>query len=219
MTTHEHLRRDLGSYVLGALDPADSARLGEHLATCAECRQELASFAAVPGLMSRLRIDEVLDHSLLPPPALLPRVLGAVERERWANRNRLRRWRVAAAGLAATAVAAGALFVAGQAPDQVEEQPSQQLVATAGSAATGVVALAPRDWGTSVELTVAGLPPAGAYVAWIEDPAGARTAVASWGPTDDGGAVITGATALDPQAVRSLTVETDDGQRLLSSVG
>ncbi len=213
MTTHEHLRRDLGSYVVGALDPGDRARLEEHLATCAPCREELASYAGIPGLMSRLSIEEVLDDSLLPPPALLPRLLGAVERERRTDRQRLRRWRLAAVGLTATTAASAALLVAAS---QVGEQPTRQLIATAGSAATGAVALAPRDWGTSVELTVAGLPPAGSYIAWTEDPAGVRTAVASWGPTDDGRAVVTGASALDPEAVRSLTVETDDGQRLLS---
>lgn len=213
MTTHEQLRRDLGSYVVGALDPSDRARLEEHLATCAECREELASYAGIPGLMSRLSLDEVLDHSLLPAPSLLPRLLDAVEQERRADRHRLRRWRLAAAGLAATAAASAALFVA---PAQLGDQPTQRLVATAGSSATGAVALASRDWGTSVELTVAGLPPAGSYVAWAEDPAGGRTAVASWGPTDDGRAAVTGATALDPQAVRSLSVETDDGRRLLS---
>lgn len=213
MTTHEHLRRDLGSYVVGALDPGDRARLEEHLATCAQCREELASYAGIPGLLSRLSIDEVLDDSLLPPPALLPRLLDAVERERRADRQRLRRWRLAAVGLTATTAASAALFVAA---GQVGQQPTQQLVATAGSSATGAVALAPRDWGTSVELTVAGLPPAGSYVAWTEDPAGVRTAVASWGPTDGGRAVVTGASALDPEAVRSVTVEADDGQRLLT---
>ncbi len=213
MSTHEHLRKDLGSYVVGALDPGDRARLEEHLATCATCREELASYAGLPGLMSRLSIEEVLDHSLLPPPALLPRLLDAVERERRADRHRLRRWRVAAAGLAATAAASAALFVN---VGQLGEQPTQQLIATAGSAATGAVALSPRDWGTSVELTVANLPPAGSYIAWTEDPAGVRTAVASWGPTDNGRAVVTGASALDPEAVKSLTVETDDGQRLLT---
>lgn len=213
MSTHEHLRRDLGSYVVGALDPGDRARLEEHLATCAACREELASYAGLPGLMSRLSIEEVLGDSLLPPPALLPRLLDAVEQERRNARRRLGRWRLAAVGLTATAAASAGLFIAA---GQVGEQPSRQLVAAAGSAASGAVELAPRDWGTSVELTVAGLPPAGSYIAWTENPAGVRTAVASWGPTDDGRAVVTGATALDPEAVTSLTVETEEGQRLLS---
>lgn len=213
MTTHEHPREELASYVLGALDPGDRARLDTHLARCAQCRDELASYAGMPALMSRLSIDEALDDSLLPPPDVFPRLLDAVERDRRADRTHLRRWRLAAVGLAATTALSAVLLVS---PNQVQDEPTQQLVAAAGSPARGTATLSPRAWGSSVELTVAGLPPADFYVAWTEDPAGTRIAVASWGPTDAGRAVVTGATALDPDAIRRLTVDTDDGRRLLT---
>lgn len=145
MSTHEQIRRDLGSYVAGALDPVDRGRLEEHLATCAACREELASYAGLPGLMSRLSLDEVLDHALLPAPSLLPRLLDTVQHERRADRSRLRRWRLAAGGLAATAAASVLLAVV---PGPVDDdQPTQQLVATAGSPAAGTVALEARPWG------------------------------------------------------------------------
>lgn len=214
MSTHEQLRRDLGSYVVGALDPGDRSRLEAHLGTCPACREELAAYAGLPGLLSRVTLDEVVNQSLLPAPALLPRLLDTVEQERQASVKRLRRWRVAAGGLAATAVATAALAVL-PGPTGVEA-PTSELRAAAGSPAVGAVALGPRPWGTSVELDLQGLPPAELYVAWVADDDGDRSEVASWGPTDDGSATVTGATALAPRSVRGLTVETEDGTRLLT---
>ena len=39
------IRNSLGVYVLGAIDPAERAQVDEHLPTCADCREELASLA------------------------------------------------------------------------------------------------------------------------------------------------------------------------------
>lgn len=214
MSDHKQFRIELGSYVAGALDPADRARLEEHLAGCSSCREELASYAGLPGLMSRLSYEEVVDQSLLPPPSLLPRLLDAVAQERQAEGNRLRRWRLAAAGLAATAAAAVVLALVPGGVGDVE--PDQQFVAAAGSPAAGAAALDPRPWGTSVALTLEDLPPADSYVAFALDDDGERTTLASWGPTDDGSAMVTGATNLPLESVETLTVETSDGLGLLT---
>jgi Putative zinc-finger len=48
----------LGAYVLGALEREERARLEEHLETCAVCREELDRLAPLPGLLSRLTLDE-----------------------------------------------------------------------------------------------------------------------------------------------------------------
>ena len=58
MTGHEQCRQALGSYLVGALDPAERATVEAHLAGCPSCREELASYAGIPGLMSRLTLDE-----------------------------------------------------------------------------------------------------------------------------------------------------------------
>jgi len=213
MTRHEDLQRRLGSYVLGSLDPAERTELESHLATCAPCRQELASLAGLPGLLGRLSLQEATGSDLLPPPSLLPRVLAAVESERGERRRRLRRWKSATAALAAAAVSVAAvlvvaLLVAGPTP--------RPLVASAGVRATGEATLESRPWGTSLHLRLQDLPPASTYTAWAVADSGARSAVATWGPTSDGAAEVTGATALTSAQVRLVIVATGDGRPLLS---
>jgi Putative zinc-finger len=64
----------LGAYVLGALEREERARLEEHLETCAICRVELDRLAPLPGLLSRLTLDEaeVLETADLGPGPLDP---------------------------------------------------------------------------------------------------------------------------------------------------
>jgi Putative zinc-finger len=47
------IRMQLGIYVVGAIAPPDRATVVRHLATCANCRDELAGLAALPGLLLR----------------------------------------------------------------------------------------------------------------------------------------------------------------------
>jgi anti-sigma factor RsiW len=47
-------RRELGVYVLGAIEPADRAVLERHLGGCPRCRAELASLAGLPALLRRV---------------------------------------------------------------------------------------------------------------------------------------------------------------------
>jgi anti-sigma factor RsiW len=212
MTQHEDLQRWLGSYVFGSLDPGERTELESHLATCAACRQELASLAGLPGLLGRLSLQEATGSELLPPPSLLPRLLAAVESERGGRRRRLRRWQAATAALAVAVAAAAVLVVA---PEFAGPAP-RPLVAAAGVRATGDAALDRRPWGTALQLRLQDLPPASSYTAWAVADSGVPSAVASWGPTPDGAAEISGATPLAPGQVRSLVVVSGDGRPLLS---
>lgn len=217
MTRHEDLQRSLGSYVFGALEPAERAALEEHLTGCAACREELASYAGLPGLLSRLSLEEATGSALVPAPSLLPRLLAAVERERDRGARRLRRWQAATAAAGIAAVAAVAAAVLAVAPVGADAQRAgRSLVAEAGLSASGQVVLEPRPWGTAVALRVQGLPRASSYTAWAVDAAGRRSVVATWGPTRDGAAEVRGATALPPAELRSLTVSADDGRPLLT---
>lgn len=73
LVTYEE-RRSLASYVLGALSPADRRQLDNHLLGCADCREELASYAGLPGLLSRLDLAEATGGTLLAPPCCRSRV-------------------------------------------------------------------------------------------------------------------------------------------------
>lgn len=214
MTDHGDLQRSLGAYVLGALEPADRAEVDAHLSDCAACREELASYAGLPALLSRVSLQEADDGPPLPSPTLLPRVLGAVERERGRDARRLHRWQTGTATLAAAAAAAVLLLVVG--PGLPNRAPAgRPLVAAQNVSAAGMLTLEPRPWGTAVHLRLRDLPPAASYTAWVTDEIGTRTAVATWGSTRDGSAEVTGATPLPYGRLRSLTISTDNGRLLL----
>ncbi|MGH3181715.1 MAG: zf-HC2 domain-containing protein, partial [Streptosporangiaceae bacterium] len=52
-------RPSLGVYVLGAIEPAERSLVDAHLATCRDCRDELAGLAALPALLARVNPDEI----------------------------------------------------------------------------------------------------------------------------------------------------------------
>ena len=210
MTEHEHCRQALGSYLVGALDPAERATVETHLAGCPSCREELASYAGIPGLMSRLTLDEALGDALLPPASLLPSVLAAVEGERRRRTRRLRGWQ---AGAAAAVVAAAASVVA--AVGLPATGPSRTaFTAAAGVVASGDLATDGKPWGSALHLRVH-LPDAPSYTAWAVDGDGTRTVAASWGRTPGGTMRVDGATSLHPASLRSVLVTNDQGAPLL----
>ena len=64
------------AYALDALDPAEEREFEQHLRTCDECREDVASFeAAAAALAFGVESPE-------PPPALRGRILERVEEER-----------------------------------------------------------------------------------------------------------------------------------------
>ena len=69
---------------------------------CADCRDELASFAALPGLLGRVSRSEVELEPVDPGPQLLERLLTAAATERRHDRRRR----------SLTSVAAGVIVLA-----------------------------------------------------------------------------------------------------------
>ena len=102
------VRSQLGVYLTGAITPADRAVVVRHLATCADCRAELAGLAALPALLRRPPARAAAQSAALadgaagrePGEALLGRLL-----RRMARRRRRNRWLLAAAAFVLAAVA------------------------------------------------------------------------------------------------------------------
>ena len=212
--SHEDLRRSLATYVLGSLSPSDRHEVDVHLSGCAGCREELASYAGVPGLLSRLSLGEATTGELLPPPTLLPSLLAAVETERTHRRRQVSRWRLASASLVAAAAVVGVLAAtAGPAPTAT---PGGRLVAEGASVSAGSATVQPRPWGTELRLVLRDLPPSDGFEAYAVDGTGARTLAASWGPTADGRAEVPAATAVPVAELARLVVQTRQGVELLS---
>lgn len=170
---HERFRRDLGVYVLGGLEPGERDGFEEHLATCDQCRDELADLAVLPSLLGRLPVPED-GGPVAPPPvgSVLRRI--AAEQGRARRRARLLGTLAAAASLVAAVVVALAL-VGPPAPAGAEFLADDR-------AATATVQA--RDWGMVATLRVSQLPARDGYTAVAVRADGHRAQLASWSAAD-----------------------------------
>ncbi|KAB1905377.1 MULTISPECIES: anti-sigma factor [unclassified Micromonospora] len=96
MSRADHM--DVAAYALGVLDPQDTERFEEHLATCWACAAELETMVPVVGLLSGIDGEAMAAlEQTHTDPALLDRTLVAVRRDR--RRTRMRQVFAAAAAV------------------------------------------------------------------------------------------------------------------------
>ncbi|MGH3388767.1 MAG: anti-sigma factor family protein [Actinomadura sp.] len=221
------VRIALGTYVLGAISPAERARIDAHLSTCPACRDELAGLAGLPARLGR--VDEAQISEVAGPPAeLLDSLLT-----RAAARRRTRHWAppaVAAAVLLAVGIVIGVLLTAGDGPSPpVVPVPSSSELAveqvSASDPQTQVSAwleLKTRDWGTSVVVRLEGAPPGTRCDLVAVGKDGRRDIAAGWqvGSAWDGGVYAAttfhGSTMIPRADLQSFEIRTVDGRRLLT---
>ncbi len=119
-------RISLGVYVLGAIDPAERSMVDAHLATCRECRDELAGLAGLPALLARVDAAEAIALAAADGPPGSdeageqrepgrdgpepPRELLATVLDLTAARRRRRRWRDISLSMAAALIIAAGVF-------------------------------------------------------------------------------------------------------------
>jgi len=197
-------RTSLGVYVLGAIDPAERALVDAHLATCRDCRDELAGLAGLPALLARVNPDEIsricADDTVRPmasdgpPEELLGTVLGLAE-----ARRRRNRWRYLSAA-AAVVVIAGGLFAGLSSAtsrtitktDVVSAGQGTWETVTGTDPATGVtstVAYSKELWGNAFQVVVGHIPIGTTCQLWVVHPDGTETEVAGWTTARDEGKV------------------------------
>lgn len=209
MTSPEHVA--LGAYLLGALDPRERAEVELHLGQCRRCRDEIAELAPLPGLMSRITVDEAISG---PPPvddAMLERLLTAATRER--RTARIRRGLLAAA--AAVALVAGS--VSGVAVYRsMTAQATHAVTASAGRVHLRVEMAAASN-GTALTIWLTGVPSEEHCRLIAVSDTGAREVAGSWEASYSGAAVIKGTTAIPYSHLKQLVVQTYDGVNLLTT--
>ena len=202
MSAHDDVRHALGAYTLGALEPRERAQVDEHLRTCAACRDELARFAALPGLLARLSPGDIVP-SVLADDVIATRALTVAGREHTALRRRLLAWRVAAAtGVVALAVVA----VVAVAP--WTSTPGDRYVASENGVSAHAV-VEPREWGMRVRMTVDEVPPRDGYILWAVPTEGEPAYVASW-LRSDAPVELVGSCYMEPGLIDRLEVRTVD---------
>jgi hypothetical protein len=197
-------RQSLGVYVLGAIEPAERSLVDAHLATCRDCRDELAGLAGLPALLARVNPDEIsricADDTVRtvtedrPPEELIGTVLDLAE-----ARRRRTRWRFLAAA-AAVVVIAGGLFGGLRStgtstqivkvPVPGEPQQWETVQATSKiSGATASVDYSHQLWGEAFKVLADRIPVGTTCQLWVVHPNGTRTQVASWTTARDEGTV------------------------------
>jgi putative zinc finger protein len=210
-TCDSTLRLSLGAYVLGALDPVERAQVDAHLSGCASCRDELTELAAMPGLLARVRLDDVLEPAPSPSPAMIERLL---RRLRAARRARRRRYAVAGVAVALAAAGVGTVVLSTSGGGSASESASVAAV----NARTGVSAklgLRPASWGTAVHVRLRGVP-AGTRCRLIAvSKSGAREVAGTWRATYEGTADLQAATAIPKDQLASFAVVNESGHPLV----
>lgn len=171
-------------YLLGAIEPAQRAVVARHLASCRDCRTELAGLAGLPALLRRVPADELrrmlLDDavSLVPGPPLTA-LIARVTRARRHRRHLA----------AATAVVAGIAAISGwlglrPLPRPPASAPpwwtvmveSVSPVTRAGAA----VRYAPEPWGTELQVRVTGIATGTRCQLWVTGPSGQHEDAGGW---------------------------------------
>jgi hypothetical protein len=224
---------DDGSYVLGALSPAERLEFEQHLSSCTACARSVRELAGLPGLLSRVA-PTVLEESPADEPVpdtLLPELMRAV------RRTRQRRSR-ATAGLAAAAVAViaagvglsgslGGNRVPTAGPTASSSAPAPfagRVMAPVGdSPARARVAFSSVAWGTRLELTCTyggtgeryRLPAAVTYGLFVRTREGHPQQVGTWRALEGRTMRVTASTAAARRDITSVEVRTSDGRPVL----
>ena len=180
------VRQLLGVYVVGAIEPAERTVVDDHLAECQACRDELASLAGLPALLSRVPVEDVERISLAPvelpePAEPSPELLSSLV-SRVSARRRSRMWRAVAAAAAAALIAAGGatavIQLTGHHPASVATDVASGT--SRGGTVSAVVDYSATSWGsTAMRVRVSGIPPGTTCQFWVVTHGG-RTLARTW---------------------------------------
>jgi Putative zinc-finger len=226
MSTDEFALYD-AAYVLGALSPADRREFETHLKVCAACASSVSELAGLPGLMSRVSIDELTQEPEPVPETLLPSLARAVRRER----GRRRLVVGAAAAAAACLITVGAVAITR--PNSPTRPPVTSSASTrSGTANLALAAVAPSPitasarlvdmaWGTRIDLTCdyrtnGFYPPSGtSYALVVIDRKGVAQQVATWNALPNREITVTGASSRARRDIAAVEIRTPQGQTIL----
>jgi anti-sigma-K factor RskA len=167
---HDGIQELTAAYALDALDPADEREFEEHLARCASCRAEVASFREATTALA-YNVD-----TPAPRPALRARILDRVRAEQpGAVEPRRRRWSLPLATGFAAAAACAALGL-GLWAASLQGKLSDRAETVALTGASGSLVVSPSGQGVLVVSRLAPAPAGKTYEAWVIQDGRARSA-------------------------------------------
>jgi len=227
MTSDEFAMYD-AAYVLGALSPADRRDFESHLAVCTACAGSVAELAGLPGLMSRVSLDQLTAEPEPVPETLLPSLARAVRRER--GRRRLVAGTSAAAAACLIAVGAVSLLTDSESPTRPPVTASaptrpgtadRALTAVIPSPVTASARLVDMAWGTRIDLTCSyraqGLYPNKQvpYAMVVIDRRGVAEQVATWKTLPNQTLTVMGASSRDRKDIAAVEIRMLSGRTIL----
>jgi anti-sigma factor RsiW len=215
------IRRALGVYVVGAIEPAERATVDAHLSHCSDCREELAGLAGLPALLGRVPREDaerlLLDEEQLEeaPAELLDSLLQQVS-----ARRRARRWRGIAAGAAAAIIAISGGIVGGALVSHAHNT-AEAYLAKGSDPATRVTAAVyyrAESLGTDMQVEVTGIPPGTHCVFWLTTSGGQHLWVGDWTVTgsDQGSTWYTVSSTTPMTGVKSFDITGSGGRTLVT---
>jgi hypothetical protein len=224
------IRRALGVYILGAIAPADRAAVDRHLATCTDCREELAGLASLPGRLGSVpttdvtRMDQDQADPATPgerrPDVPLPSLL-----QRTARLRRHLMWRRWAAVAAAVVIAGGGAVAVSRVLDPPALRPAASALPWVTTVhgrnpATGegaTVRYRPQPWGLELHVQVTGIPAGTRCELHVVGPDGPEAAAGGWTVTvGQPGTWYPASSPYQASSVRGFVVTTAGGHTLVS---
>lgn len=217
-------RIDVAGYLLGALDPPDSRRMREHLATCRDCRTECGELCDLPVLLSALTstdIDDIVAPTELPEDLCDSIIAKAAARRRGRARRRLLASISAAVVLVVGSVFTSLAITGGPAPIRSAAPGVVTALVTVsatdpGTRVHGSASLTPYDWGTQIRLQLDGVAWGQQCMLVVSSVDGQQDTAGTWVANYRGDLIITGASAIPIHEIRGMDVVTKSGVRLVA---
>lgn len=211
-----HPHPDLAGYVLGALDPGETAAFEQHLAGCDACRAEVDDLQGLPELMDRAA------PPIEVPPGLRERTFAAVERAAAGSRRRGPLLRLAAVAAALVVALLGGVVVSQSGGGGRGEVIELALAAQQGQTGRATAELRRVDDGVAIDMEVSGMapnPPGSVYECWfvgqgdtLEQPNRVSAGTFTIGASGRASLRMHSAADLRHFPVMGVTLETDGGR-------
>jgi len=211
-----HPHPDLAGYVLGALDPGETAAFEQHLAGCDACRAEVDDLQGLPELMDRAA------PPIEVPPGLRERTFAAVERAAAGNGRRGPLLRLAAVAAALVVALLGGVVVSQSRGGGRGEVLELALAAQQGQTGRATAELRRVDDGVAIDMEVSGMapnPPGSVYECWfvgqgdtLEQPNRVSAGTFTIGASGRASLRMHSAADLRRFPVMGVTLETDGGR-------
>ncbi|TQS93073.1 anti-sigma factor [Arthrobacter sp. TS-15] len=212
----------LGAYLLGGLEPQEARLFEDHLAACAQCRQELEQLESVPALLDAVPAGDAVALTVAgganvlspldPKPEVLPeKVLVDLSVRRRKSR---RRWAALVGAVAAACLAVG--FLAGPLLNQ-PPKPDASYSVQSDDGLQLTVGMVKKNWGTELEVEGRSMPLEGTLYLWVKGRDGAEERTCGWTATASGRIKITGATPVQLAGIAGVELR-DEAQKTVASI-